>query len=309
MTPNTETPPQADAGASTPMTRIAFLGLGAMGRRMVRRLLAAGHDVTVWNRTAAAAAPLLDIGARWAATPRAAAEGVEVVWAMVFDDDASRDVWLHPTDGAALSLSAGVTAIESSTLTPSWVRTLGVELESLGARFLDAPVAGSRPQAEAGQLVFMVGGETATLEQVRPLLDALGNAVHAIGPVGSGAMLKLSVNALFAIQVAAVAEQLNLLRRAGLDPRRSLDALRAMPVMSPAAAGAGALMLAENYAPQAPVDLIVKDLGYALEAAGAAGAPTPVTALAHARYRAAQLAGSGAENLVAIAKLFASASV
>lgn len=289
------------------MTRITFLGLGAMGQRMVRRLLAAGHDVTVWNRTASTAAPLLEAGARWAPTPRAAAEGAEVVWAMVFDDDASRLVWLHPTDGAALSLKEGMTAIESSTLTPAWVRTLAIEVASLGAAFLDAPVAGSRPQAEAGQLIFMVGGDAKTLERVRPLMGALGGAVHAIGPVGSGALLKLSVNSLFAVQVAALAEQLNLLRRAGVDPRRALDALRTMPVTSAAAAGAGALMLAEDYSPQAPVDLIVKDLGYALDTGEAAGAPMPVTAVAHTRYRAAQLAGSGAENIVAVARLYAEA--
>ena len=286
-------------------TRITFLGLGAMGQRMVRRLLAAGHDVTVWNRTAATAAPLVEAGARWAPTPRAAAEGAEVVWSMVFDDDASRDVWLHAADGAALSLTPGMTAIESSTLSPTWVRALGVEVESLGANFLDAPVAGSRPQADAGQLVFIVGGEAAALEQVRPLLGALGSAVHAIGPVGSGALLKLSINALFAVQVAALAEQLNLLHRAGLDPKRALDALRTMPVTSAAAAGAGMLMLAEDYAPQAPVDLIVKDLGYALEAGRRVAASLPVTALAHTRYQAAQRAGSGAENIVAIVKLFA----
>lgn len=287
------------------MTRITFLGLGAMGKRMAQRLLAAGHSVTVWNRTPAAAATLVEAGAHWADTPRQAAEGAEVVWAMVFDDSASRQVWLDPATGAALSLRSGVIAIESSTLTPAWVHELGEALAALGAGFVDAPVAGSRPQADAGQLVFMVGGEAMTLDAVRPLLAALGPAVHHLGPLGSGAWLKLSVNALLATQVAAVAEQLNLLRRAGLDPQRALDALRAMPVMSPAAAGAGALMLAGNYAPQAPVDLIAKDLAYALAAAVTAGAALPVTAVVRNRFAATQAAGWGGDNIVAIHKLFA----
>ena len=287
------------------MTRITFLGLGAMGRRMAQRLLAAGHSVTVWNRTAAAAAALVDAGARWADTPRQAAEGAEVVWAMVFDDSASRRVWLDPTTGAALSLNRGVIAIESSTLTPAWVHELGEALAPLGAGFVDAPVAGSRPQADAGQLVFMVGGEAVNLDAVRPLLTALGPAVHHVGPLGSGAWLKLSLNALLATQVAAVAEHLNLLRRAGLDPQRALDALRSMPAMSPAAAGAAALMLAGNYAPQAPVDLIAKDLAYALAAAEAAGAALPVTEVVKNRFAATQAAGWGSDNIVAIHKLFA----
>ena len=121
---------------------------------------------------------------------------------------------------------------------------------------------------------------------------------------GSGAWLKLAVNAFFATQVVAMAEQLNLLRKAGLDPQRALDSLRSMPVTSPAAAGAAALMLAGNYSPQAPVDLIAKDLDYALQSGASAGAPMPVTAAVKARFDAASLAGFGNENLVAVAKLY-----
>lgn len=283
--------------------RIAFLGLGAMGQRMAKRLIGAGHPVTVWNRSPAPMALLQSQGARAAASPREAAEGAQIVIGMVFDDGASRSVWLDPERGALRGMAVDALAIECSTLTPTWIMELGVALAARGAAFVDAPLAGSRPQAEAGQLIFMAGGEAAAVERAQPVLLAMGAAVHHIGPAGSGAWLKLSVNALFATQVAAMAELLALMRAAGLDGDRALAALKAMPVTSPAAAGAATLMLARQFAPQAPVSLIAKDLGYALESAQRLHRALPVTEAVAQRFSAAQAAGFGGENLVAVAKL------
>lgn len=283
------------------MSHITCLGLGAMGQRMARRLLDAGHTVTVWNRTPAAAQHLLAAGALWADTPRWAVRRADFVMAMVYDDEASHRVWLDPADGALAALPAGALAIESSTLSPAWVAELGLAMSAAGCRFIDAPVAGSRPQAEAGQLIHMVGGSPSDVAAARPVLAALGGALHHLGPVGSGAWLKLAVNALLGTQVVAIAEQLSLLRHGGLDLKAALDALKAMPVTSPAAAGAAALMLASNHTPQAPVDLIVKDLGFALDAADR---PLPLTQTARDRYRASSQAGDGAANLVAVARLY-----
>ena len=285
------------------MSAIAVLGLGAMGARMATRLVAAGHAVTVWNRSPQATQPLRALGATVASTPRIAVQGAEIVIAMVFDDAASRAVWLDENTGALGGLSAGALAMESSTLTPAWLQELGAAVTARGAAFIDAPVAGSRPQAEAGQLIFMVGGETAAIERVRPVLLQLGGALHHVGPLGSGAWLKLVVNSLFATQVAAIAEQLALLRAAGVDPERALAALKAMPVTSAAAGGAATLMLARNFAPQAPVDLIAKDLGYAVLSAGRVGASLFITSAVAERYKAASAAGFGEENLVAVSKL------
>lgn len=285
------------------MSSIAVLGLGAMGIRMATRLIAAGHAVTVWNRSPQAAEPLRALGATVANTPRSAAQGAEMVIAMVFDDAASRTVWLAENTGALGGLSAGALAVESSTLTPAWLHELGAAVTARGAAFIDAPVAGSRPQVEAGQLIFMAGGEAAAIERARPVLLQLDGALHHVGPLGSGAWLKLAVNSLFATQVAAMAEQLALLRAAGLDLERALAALKAMPVTSPAAGGAATLMLARNFAPQFPVDLIVKDLGYAVRSAERVGASSPLTAAVAERYKAASASGFGAENLVAVSKL------
>lgn len=283
------------------MTRISFLGLGAMGRRMATRLIDAGHAVTVWNRSPQAAEALRALGARVAATPRAAATGADVAIAMVLDDAASRRVWLDPHDGALQALPPSSVAVESSTVTPAWIGVLAAAAAARGVAVVDAPVAGSRPQAEAGQLIFMAGGDAAAVARVRPLLLHLGGALHHIGAVGSGAALKLAVNTLFGTQVAAMAELLAQLRGSGVDPQRALEALRAMPVLSPAAAGAAGLMLAADYRPQAPIDLIAKDLGYAL---ASSTQPLPLTRAVAERFAAARAAGYGGDNLVAVARLY-----
>ncbi|MBV8472539.1 MAG: NAD(P)-dependent oxidoreductase, partial [Hyphomicrobiales bacterium] len=197
--------------------RLAFLGLGAMGVRIAARLVNTGHEVTVYNRTPGRDAALIAAGAKSAPTPRAAAEGAEAVIAIVRDDVASRDLWTHPKAGALAALKPGVLAIESSTVTPGWVDKLAALVKPTGAAFLDAPVVGSRPQAEAGQLILLVGGETAAFERAQPIFSAVGSAAHHMGPIGSGATMKLAVNALLGVQIAEVAEMFGMLERCGIE--------------------------------------------------------------------------------------------
>lgn len=286
------------------MKTIACLGLGAMGSRMAKRLLAAGYRVQVWNRSLDKAVALVPFGAIASATPRDAVSGADIALSMVFDDAASKHVWIDPAQGALAALSPNAIAIESSTLSLDWVSELAAHAHDRGVRFIDAPVAGSRPQADAGQLIFMAGGDAGAIDAAREVFAALGGALHHVGPSGSGALLKLAVNALFGVQVATVAELLNFLERRGADTPKALEALRAMPVMSPAAAGAGGLMLAKNFAPQAPIDLIAKDLDYALAAARERSVDLPATQNALAAFARASRAGYGAENIVAVSKLF-----
>lgn len=286
------------------MSRITFLGLGAMGRRMAVRLVHAGHQVTVWNRSPGPAAALQALGARVAASPAEAAAEADFVVAMLYDDAASRQVWLDPQHGAAAAMAPGAIAIESSTLTPAWVHELGSALKQRGVSLLDAPVAGTRPQAEAGQLIYMVGGAAKAVEASTAVLLAMGMAVHAVGGPGSGAWLKLAVNALLGTQTVAIAEQLAMLQRAGLNPEVALAALRTMPVTSASAVGAGTLMLARNFTPQAPVALIAKDLSYALRSARGLGLDLALTHAVEQRFRTAEQRGHGAENLVAVARLY-----
>jgi len=282
--------------------RIAFLGLGAMGSRMAARLLAAGCPVTVWNRSPAATAPLAAAGAKLAQTPREAAEGAEIALAMLRDDGASRSVWTHPTDGALAGLAPGSLAIECSTLTVGWVRELAVHAANRRLRLLDAPLAGSRPQAEAGALIFLAGGDAADVATATPVLRLMGSAVHHAGPQGAGAAVKLAVNALLGVQVAAMAELLGLLRATGVDDARAVDIIGATPVCSPAAKAAAGAMLARSFAPLFPVALVEKDFGYLLTAAG--GAALPVATATRAVMAQAIAQGMGEDNITGIARLY-----
>ncbi len=275
---------------------LGFLGLGAMGARMAERLVRAGYEVAVYNRTAARAAPLAALGARVAATPREAAEGAAAVIAVVRDDAASREVWLRPEVGALAGLAPGAAAIESSTVTPDHVLALARATAAAGGVFLDAPVVGTRPHAEAGTLTFLVGGE---LPPAAAALEALGRVVPC-GPVGAGATLKLGVNGLLGIQVAAVAEILSALERAGVPRAHALEVLGATPVMSPTARLLGGLMIDGRHAPLFPIALLEKDLGYL----AALAADTPVTDRAREVCQRAIAAGYGELNMTAVARLF-----
>jgi 3-hydroxyisobutyrate dehydrogenase len=289
----------------THQPKIAFLGLGAMGSRMVVNLLKAGYAVSAWNRSADKARHLLALGASVAATPREAAMQADIVISMLRDDQASRYAWLDMYGGALAGMQAGSIAIESSTLTTAWIKELAQAALQQSVNFLDAPVAGSRPQAEAAQLIYLVGGDAQVLQRAETVLKSMGGAVHHAGEIGSGAAVKLIVNALFGIQVAAMAELLGFAARAGLDPAKALEILGNTPVASPAAKLAGQGMLAKNFSPMFPVELVEKDFGYALDALSDAHSLMPLTQSTHAVLRNALARGLGEQNLTAVAQLYA----
>ena len=290
------------------MSNVVILGLGAIGSLMARRLLDAGHTVAVYNRTPEAAAPLLAAGATAAASPReAASQGAEFVLSMVTDDDASRRVWLDSSNGALAGMAAGSVAIECSTLTPAWTRELAAACAQRGVGFVEAPVVGSRPQAEAGQLVLLVSAAEEARARTEALLKALGGRSIVLGDTpGQGATLKLLVNTLFAIQATALGELLGFAQRTGLPEATVVEALASLPVLSPAAAGLLKGMHARDFAPLFPVALVEKDLRYALETAAAVGARLPSTAAAHAVVAEADARGHGGEHLSAVARVFLS---
>lgn len=286
------------------MSDIAFLGLGAMGCRMATRLLEAGHRVTVWNRTRARTEPLIAAGARAAELPREAAAGAELVFSMLRDVDASRQVWLDPETGAIGGLAANSIAVECSTVTAQWVRQLAQAASGVGAGFVEAPVAGSRPQAEAGQLIFVAGGASDVLERVRPVLAAMGGAVHHAGDIGAGATVKLAVNGMLAVQAALLVDLWGFMTRSGMDPAAGMAVLQEVPVTSPAAKGLLGAMLARRFEPQFPVELVEKDLGYLLgDEPATHGRNMPVVAGARQRYAAAMAAGLGHDNISGIVRL------
>lgn len=286
------------------MARVTVLGMGAMGSRMAVNLLKAGHQVTVWNRSPEACTSLAAAGAAVALTPREAVSRAEVAIAMLRDDIASRAVWCDARSGALQALPPGAIGIESSTLTVAWVRDLSARFETDGRGFLDAPVVGSRPQAEAGQLIHLVGGDEAVIARAETVLRSIGAATHHAGPAGHGMALKLAANALFGIQVAAMAELMGFLDKAGLDHARALDILAATPLVSPAARGAATQMLSASFPPMFPVDLLEKDFGCLRATAAAAGATVPVADAVHAIFAQAIERGFGDDNLTGVVRLY-----
>ena len=215
------------------MARIAFLGLGNMGQAMAGRLLDAGHDVTVYNRTRAKAEPVRRRGAGIADTPRAAASGAEAIFAMVGDDAASRAVWLGPEGVLAGDLAAGTFAIECSTLSRDWVTELAQAATQSGLRYIDCPVTGLPEAAAAGALTLLVGASAGDLGSAEPLLRPLCAEIIRFGEVGAGTIYKLIVNLMGAVQIAATAEALLVAERAGLDLAQVVEALAKGQAASP----------------------------------------------------------------------------
>lgn len=277
--------------------KIAILGQGAMGARMAARLAAAGHDIRAWNRSPFTPAENI---AR-TPTPAAAAEDADVVLSMVRDDDASFAVWCGRA-GALEAMSDGAIGVDCSTVSIAHAQHLAETFANAGKTFVEAPVLGSRPQAEAGKLIFLCGGVAEAVARLEPVFSVLGAATHHAGPFGAGATVKLLANALFGIQVAAVAELLPLALRGGVTPARAAEILGATPVMSLAAKAAADGINARAFAPQFPIDLVAKDFGLIGRLAG--GGDTPLADAARGVYARAARADYGALNITAIAELY-----
>ena len=203
-----------------------------MGREMAARLLAAGHSVSVYNRTAERAGPLAGQGARVCATPADAAAGAEIVISMVADDQASKGVWLG-SEGALSGAPAGAVLVESSTLSRAWVGELAGAATAAGRRFLDCPVTGGPDGAAAGTLTLLVGGGEDVIAEVWPVLSVYANRVVRFGDIGAGTAYKVMVNLMGAVQGAALAEGLALAETAGLDLEKVKEALSSGAVASP----------------------------------------------------------------------------
>jgi 3-hydroxyisobutyrate dehydrogenase-like beta-hydroxyacid dehydrogenase len=249
------------------MSKIAFLGLGNMGTPMASRLINAGHDVTVWNRTARRTERLADAGARVAPTPAAAAAGVEFAITMVATPEALDDV-LFGTGGLAVGLSSGQTLIDMSTVGPDAFRSAAARLPT-GVAAIDAPVRGSIPEATAGHLHVYVGADDEEFERARPVLEVFGD-VHHVGALGSGAAMKLVVNTTLTASIVALGEALALGRACGLAQGPVLDVLADSPI-GPTVRAKRANVEAGHYPPNFKLSLAAKDMRLAVDAADRAG--------------------------------------
>jgi 3-hydroxyisobutyrate dehydrogenase len=278
---------------------VALLGLGTMGAGMAANLLKAGFPLAMYNRSRAKAEVFAAQGARVAETPADAARGVSVILSMLADDAASRAVWLGP-DGALAAAEKGAVLVESSTVSPAWIAELDEAARARGLDFLDAPVTGSRGQAAAGQLSFLVGGSLEALDKVRPVLEAMSKEILQLGPVGSGAKLKLINNFLCGVQIASLAEGIAWLERSGLDRDKALTFLKSGAPGSPLLANLSARMTSRDYTVNFFLKLMSKDLQYAGEAAAEIGVDLTTAANARRLFEQAVALGYGDKDMSAV---------
>jgi 3-hydroxyisobutyrate dehydrogenase len=270
-----------------------------MGARMASRLLADGISLAVWSRSGLPPG-CSGLESQLVPEARVAVQKADVVFVMVTDDDASRAVWLD--SGALASMRRGAVAVDCSTLTPTWVRKLAQHAAHAGVAFIDAPVVGSRPQADAGNLIFLAGGDAGIIEALRPILLRLGSTVHHLGASPAGTLTKLLVNSLLATQVALLAELVAVARRGGLELTALAQAFDGLSVTSASARAALAGMVAGSFAPMFPLSLAAKDLRYAV---AEAGMELPITKAVSDVFERGLAQGLSAENLTAVAKLYA----
>jgi 3-hydroxyisobutyrate dehydrogenase len=270
-----------------------------MGAAMATNLLKAGFSLAVYNRTAAKAQSLVSAGARLASTPAEAAKDASIVIGMLADDTASREVWAGQ-GGALEGVRQGAILIESSTVSPAWI----VELAELSARhgteLLDAPVTGSRTQAAAGQLTFLVGGSDRALQTATPALKVMSKEIVHLGPVGSGAKMKLINNFLCGVQVASLAEGLTWIERSGLDREKALSILKAGAPGSPLLGAISERMVNHNYTVNFLLKLMTKDLSYAQSEAANCNVALTTAEVARGLFESAIAKGFGEEDMASV---------
>ncbi len=282
--------------------RIGFIGLGTMGEPMAARLLDAGYPLTVHNRTRQRETTLAERGAQRAATPAEAAAGADVLITIVSDTPDVEAV-LFGDDGAAAALAAGAVVLEMSTIAPEAVRRLHARFAAQDVSLLDAPVSGGSEGAQQGTLSIMVGGEGASLERVRPLLEVLGKTITHVGPSGAGQIAKAMNQVIVAGTYAAVAEGLALGLAAGIDVEAAHRAVSGGAAGSWGLTHRGPNMLRNTYPLGFRVRLHRKDLGIALDAAADLGVPLPLAAYVAQLETGLIKRGFGDEDVSAVARV------
>src|SRR5271154_3022162 len=250
--------------------RVAFLGLGIMGHAMATNLAKGGHEVTVWNRTPGK----LVEGAGIAPTPAAAARGAEVAWLCVSDTAAVEKILFGP-EGIEQSLAEGMIIADSSTISPSATVKFAEQVRARGAAYVDAPMTGSKIGAANGTLIFMVGGDEATIDRLNPLFAAMGKKIFRMGETGKGQATKLVMNLQIALIFEGFAEALTLATKLGVDPRQLLSLIEATMVRSGVVDYKGPFVLKRDFTPNFPLRLMHKDIKLTLEAAKEARVKLP----------------------------------
>ena len=286
------------------MANLGYIGLGAMGGRMAARLLSKGHTVTGYNRTRSKAQWLLERGMTWADSPRAVAEAVDTVFVMVTDSAALEAVALGP-DGFLAGLAPGRTVIDMSTISPAVSRAIAAQVREAGGDMVDAPVSGSVATLEQGKLSMMVGGDIATFDRVKPLLEDVGPKVTHVGGNGLAVSMKIAVNLSLAVQMLAFSEGVLLAEKSGIARSTAVEVLTNSVVASPMVQYRGPFVLGMPDEVWFSVNMMQKDMSLALEMGRELSVPLPTTAVTNEFLTAARGAGLSEKDFAALFSLLA----
>ena len=275
------------------MAELGYVGLGVMGSGVTKRLLDAGHTVTVWNRTREKAQWLLERGAEWADSPCEVAERSEITFTMVTNTADVRAVTEGP-DGILAGLGPGKVYVDMSTASPANTRALAEKVAELGAHMLDAPVSGSVITLEQGKLAIMVGGDEQVFERVKPVLEAIGPKVFHLGPSGSAVTMKIAVNLQLQVQMVAFSEGVLLAEKSGIPRETAVEVMLASVIASPMVAYRGPFVLEQPDEAWFDVNMMQKDMNLALELGRELDVPLPTTSITNELLTAAR--GMGLED-------------
>jgi 3-hydroxyisobutyrate dehydrogenase-like beta-hydroxyacid dehydrogenase len=278
---------------------VGVVGLGLLGHAVAARLRGAGHDVVGHDIVPERVAALVALGGRAGGSVAGVTAAADVVCVLLPSLAAVEEVVLGEA-GIAAGARAGITVVQMSTISPALTERLARECAARGLGFLDCPISGTSGMVERGEGIIFVGGERALYERGRPMLESILPRAVFIGPAGQAMVLKLVANLLVALNSAAAAEALSMAERAGLDVRLALEVLTGSAATSRMLEVRGPMMVRRAFPPQMKLDLFMKDLHLIQEAAGAVGAPVPLTDVAERLYAAAVADGHAGEDLAVV---------
>jgi 3-hydroxyisobutyrate dehydrogenase-like beta-hydroxyacid dehydrogenase len=274
------------------MKRIGFTGTGLMGLPMARRLLEGGYSLTVWNRTAEKAKPLLEAGAVWADSPKTAAQVSDVVITMVTDSEASEEV-ICGKSGVLQGAHPGLILIDMGSIAPEVSRSIAIRAKAEGVAMLDAPVTGNPKVASDGKLGIMVGGPRETFDACLPIFEKMGIKIVHVGENGAGTTLKLINNLILGIAIEAVAEAFVLAKKVGIDPGKVIEITSVGGARTGAMETRGPRMARHEFSPHFSTNNMYKDLSGVMKLAEEAGVSLPATSISVEMLRAVKSRGKG----------------
>lgn len=284
------------------MNKVGFLGLGIMGAPMALNLVRAGFDVTVWNRSHEKCDALVAAGAKTASCPREVVASCDVTFAILSDPAAARDVCFGP-DGVLEGAGPNHDYIDASTVDDATTRRIADALHAKGARYLEAPVSGTKKPAEDGTLIFLTAGDQSLYEDAAPMLDKMGKKRVFLGSVGQGARMKLVVNMIMGSMMTALGEGMALGQKGGLSGDAILDVLDAGAMACPMFKGKGAMIVAGSYPTSFPLKHMQKDLRLALALGDDLNQPLPCAAVVNETYKKAMAKGLADADMSAVASV------